>query len=83
MQTQQFEKRGSSSGSKTMVASIAETGIFAAHVVNHGSAVDIGYNSNLCDPTPLLASFNLLRRPDSFINDSKQFFIKFSYLFRF
>ncbi len=57
MQTQQFEKRGSSSGSKTMIVSIAETGIFAAHVVNHGSAVDIGYKSDLCDPDPSAGFF--------------------------
>ena len=50
-----------------------------------GSAIYVGYNSNLQNldrrliPTPT----GLLTTPDSYINDSRQFFVKASYLFRF
>jgi len=63
------------------------------YLVHPGTAVYIGYNSNLenlvpglcihlagsmqCDPTG-----NGLVRSNSFINDGRQFFVKISYLFR-
>ena len=54
------------------------------YLVNPGTAVYVGYNSNLQNldrrliPTPT----GLLTTPDSFINDGRQFFVKVSYLFR-
>jgi len=64
------------------------------YLVHPGTAVYVGFNSNLenvdpslcvhipgtteCDPN----TTSLLRRPDIFTNDGKQFFIKISYLFR-
>ena len=54
------------------------------YLVNPGTAVYVGYNSNLQNldrrliPTPT----GLLTTPDSFINDGRQFFVKLSYLFR-
>jgi hypothetical protein len=52
--------------------------------VHPGTAVYVGYSSNLQNldrrllPTPT----GLLTRPDDFINDGRQFFVKISYLFR-
>jgi hypothetical protein len=63
------------------------------YLVHPGTAVYVGYNSNLdnlnralcsrletgvCDPL----SPGLLRDPKNFINDGRQFFVKLSYLFR-
>jgi hypothetical protein len=54
------------------------------YLVNPGTAVYVGYNSDLQNidrrliPTPT----GLLTRPDTFINDGRQFFVKVSYLFR-
>ncbi|HET7207333.1 MAG TPA: DUF5916 domain-containing protein [Terriglobales bacterium] len=55
------------------------------YLVHPGTAIYIGYNSNLQNldrrliPTPT----GLLTNPDVFINDGRQFFVKMSYLFRF
>lgn len=54
------------------------------YLINPGTAVYVGYNSNLQNldrrliPTPT----GLLTTPDTFINDGRQFFVKLSYLFR-
>jgi hypothetical protein len=64
------------------------------YLVHPGTAVYFGYNTNLenvapglclrvagtaqCDPS----GPGLLRTPDGFINDGRQFFVKISYLFR-
>jgi len=54
------------------------------YLVNPGTAVYVGYNSDLQNidrrliPTPT----GLLTSPDTFINDGRQFFVKVSYLFR-
>jgi hypothetical protein len=49
-----------------------------------GTALYVGYNSNLqnLDPNLHYTDFGLARTRDRFINDGKQFFVKFSYLFR-
>ena len=49
-----------------------------------GTAVYVGYNSNLqnLDPTLRFGEGGLLRTRNRFINDGKQLFIKLSYLFR-
>lgn len=55
------------------------------YLVHPGTAIYVGYNSNLQNldrrllPTPT----GLLTTRDDFINDSRQFFVKVSYLFRF
>ncbi len=54
-------------------------------LVHPGTAIYVGYNSDLANlnrgliPTPT----GLLTTPDSFMNDSRQFFVKASYLVRF
>ncbi|MEW6130357.1 MAG: DUF5916 domain-containing protein [Acidobacteriota bacterium] len=49
-----------------------------------GTALYIGYNSNLqnLDPALRVNDFGILRPRDRFINDGRQLFVKFSYLFR-
>lgn len=51
---------------------------------NAGTAFYAGYNSNLQNlslvPTPI--GSQIVRYPNQFINDGKQLFVKFSYLFR-
>jgi len=55
------------------------------YLIHPGTAFYIGYNSNVSNidralrPTPL----GLLRSPDAFLNDSREFFVKISYLLRF
>jgi Domain of unknown function (DUF5916) len=55
------------------------------YLVHPGTAIYVGYNSNLQNldrrliPTPT----GLLTTPDNYMNDSRQFFVKASYLFRF
>jgi hypothetical protein len=55
------------------------------YLVHPGTAIYVGYNSNLQNldrrliPTPT----GLLTTQDGYINDSRQFFVKASYLFRF
>ena len=55
------------------------------YLVHPGTAIYVGYNSNLSNIDRRLIPLNndLLRSPDDFINDNRQFFIKASYLFRF
>jgi hypothetical protein len=55
--------------------------------VHPGTAIYVGYNSDLqnldhgllVDPS----TGSIFRTRDSYINDSRQFFVKVSYLFRF
>jgi hypothetical protein len=55
------------------------------YLLHPGTAIYIGYNSNLqnLDPSLTQTSDGLLRTRDRLINDGKQFFVKASYLFRF
>jgi hypothetical protein len=55
------------------------------YLLHPGTAVYVGYNSNLQNLTPNLAldpDGSLARTRNSFINDGKQFFMKVSYTFR-
>jgi len=56
-----------------------------AYLVHPGTAVYVGYNSNLqnLDRALALDPNGNLARTRSLINDSRQFFVKLSYLFRF
>ena len=61
------------------------TDFLFSYLLHPGTAIYLGYNSDLANIDPLLAtdaSGNLLRTRSGFINDSRQFFIKLSYLFR-
>lgn len=56
------------------------------YLVHPGTAVYVGYNSNVQNLYPDLrvdADNNFLRTRDRFINDGRQFFVKVSYLLRF
>lgn len=56
------------------------------YLMHPGTAVYVGYNSNLQNLDHNLAlapDGSLFRTRNSFINDSRQFFVKVSYLFRF
>ena len=56
------------------------------YLVHPGTAVYVGYNSNLQNldrSLALVASGNVARTRNDFINDSRQFYVKVSYLFRF
>lgn len=55
------------------------------YLLHPGTAVYVGYNSNLqnLDPELALTDGGLRRTPRRFINDGRQFFAKVSYLFRF
>ncbi len=56
------------------------------YLVHPGTAVYVGYNSNLQNLDPALQldpNGNLLRTRDLRTNDGRQFFVKVSYLFRF
>lgn len=61
------------------------TDFLITYLVHPGTAIYVGYNSNLQNldrrliPTPT----GLLTTPDHFINDGRQFFVKVSYLLRF
>src|SRR5262249_6195290 len=61
------------------------TDFLITYLIHPGTAIYVGYNGNLQNldrrliPTPT----GLLTTPDSFMNDSRQFFVKASYLFRF
>ncbi|HEY1265352.1 MAG TPA: DUF5916 domain-containing protein [Terriglobales bacterium] len=50
-----------------------------SYLVHPGTALYVGYNSNLSKPGPAIAPFDSER----FANDGRQFFVKLSYLFRF
>ena len=49
------------------------------YLVHPGTALYVGYNSNLSRPGPDIDPFD----PNRFVNDGRQFFAKASYLFRF
>lgn len=49
------------------------------YLVHPGTAVYVGYTSNLSKPGPGIGP----RSPDEFVNDGRQFFVKVSYMFRF
>ena len=56
------------------------------YLVHPGTAVYVGYNSNLQNldrSLALVASGNVARTRNDLINDSRQFYVKVSYLFRF
>jgi hypothetical protein len=56
------------------------------YLVHPGTAIYVGYNSDLQNYDPSLAldpTGNIRRTRYSYINDSRQFFVKVSYLFRF
>jgi Domain of unknown function (DUF5916) len=60
--------------------------VLFTYLVHPGTAVYVGYNTNLQNLDPSLAldpEGNLARSPNHFINDGRQFFVKMSYLFRF
>jgi hypothetical protein len=76
--------------SNPLLSSLSPTKNFNAdflvtYLVHPGTAIYVGYNSNLENldrrriPTPT----GLLTTQNGFINDSRQFFVKASYLFRF
>jgi hypothetical protein len=56
------------------------------YLLHPGTAVYVGYNSNLQNLDPSLSldsNGNLLHVPNRFLNDGRQIFVKVSYLFRF
>ena len=57
------------------------------YLLHPGTALYIGYNSDLQNLNPSLATDPatgfLARTPTGYLNDSRQFFVKLSYLFRF
>lgn len=57
----------------------------AIYQVNPWTVLFVGYNSNLqnIDLVPEGAGSRIIRPRDRLINDGRQFFVKFSYLFRF
>ncbi len=60
--------------------------VLFTYLVNPGTAIYAGYNSNLQNLDPTLqhdALGNLLRTRNTFINDGRQIFVKVSYLFRY
>ena len=61
------------------------TDFLITYLVHPGTAIYVGYNSNLqnLDRRLLPSPTGLLTTKDGFINDSRQFFVKVSYLFRF
>jgi hypothetical protein len=61
------------------------TDFLFSYLLHPGTAIYLGYNTDMANIDPLLAtdaSGNLLRTRSGFMNDSRQFFIKVSYLFR-
>ena len=63
------------------------TDFLITYLVHPGTAIYVGYNSDLQNYDPSLAvdpvTSNILRTRNGYINDSRQFFVKVSYLFRF
>jgi hypothetical protein len=59
--------------------------VLFTYLVHPGTAVYVGYNSNLENLDPSLANTpdGLLRTRSRFINDGRQIFVKISYLFRY
>ncbi len=75
--------------SNPMISSLSptknvNTDFLITYLVNPGTAVYLGYNSNLqnLDRRLIPTSTGLLTQPNVFINDGRQFFVKVSYLFR-
>jgi hypothetical protein len=71
------------------ISSLAPTKNFNAdflitYLVHPGTAVYMGYNGNLAnlDRRLIPTTNGLLTTRDAFLNDSRQFFVKVSYLFR-
>jgi len=72
------------------LSSLQQTRAFNAdflisYLVHPGTAFYVGYNSDLQNMDPNLhvdANDNILRTPNGFINDGRQFFVKIAYLFR-
>jgi hypothetical protein len=60
------------------------TDFLVTYLLHPGTALYVGYNSNLQNIDPSLArnDFGFVRTKDRFLNDGRQFFVKFSYLFR-
>ena len=60
--------------------------VLFTYLVHPGTAVYVGYNSNLQNLDPALGldpNGNINRSRDHFINDGRQLFVKVSYLFRY
>ena len=59
--------------------------VLFTYLLNPGTAIYVGYNSNMQNLDPSLASTpdGLLRTRRAFINDGRQVFVKLSYLFRY
>lgn len=60
--------------------------VLLTYFVHPGTAVYVGYNSNLqnlTNPPGVDALGNLARLPDRFLNDGRQIFVKISYLFQY
>jgi hypothetical protein len=60
--------------------------ILLAYTVHPGTAVFVGYNSDLQNLNRDLlvdGSNNILRTQNDFVNDGREFFVKIAYLFRF
>ncbi len=59
--------------------------LLLTYQVNPWTVLYAGYNSNLqnIDLVPVGGGTGIIRQRDRFINDGRQFFVKFSYLFRF
>jgi hypothetical protein len=60
--------------------------VLFTYLVHPGTAVYVGYNSNLQNLDPVLGldpNGNINRTRDHFINDGRQLFVKISYLFRY
>lgn len=59
--------------------------VLLTYLLHPGTALYVGYNSNLSNLDPNLAmnSDEEVIRRKRFVNDSRQFFVKISYLFRF
>jgi tetratricopeptide (TPR) repeat protein len=55
------------------------------YLINPWTALHVGYNNNRqnIDIVPTDSGAEVIRRRNRFINDGRQFFVKFSYLFRF
>ncbi len=67
----------------------ANADVLFTYLVHPGTAIYVGYNSDLQNYDPSLRldpndpNMNLLRTPGRLINDGRQVFIKISYLFRY
>ena len=61
------------------------TDFLIAYLIHPGTAIYVGYNTNLqnLDRALAIANGDLVRTRRAFINDDRQFFVKVSYLFRF